>query len=101
MRWLSPHRSWPRDRKLHGLRVARFRLAADRQHLAEDAAGVARIDHAIVEQPRAGGKYIHLAVEHADDLRFHRIELVALERLAAPDRGGLGDDRHGFGGLLA
>ena len=31
-----------------------LRLAADRQHLGQHGAGVARVDHAIVEQPRAG-----------------------------------------------
>ena len=83
------------------LRLARLGLPADRQHLGQHAAGIARIDHAVVEHPRAGREHVHLAVEHADDLRLHRIELFPLDRLAAPDRGGFGDDRHGFGGLLA
>jgi len=34
-------------------------------------------------------------------LRLHLIELVLFDRLAAPYRGGLGHDCHGFGGLLA
>src|SRR6266478_2825400 len=94
-------RSWPRDRKLHALRGARLGLAADRKHLGQDAAGVARVDYAVVEHPRAGREHVHLAVEHADDLRLHRIELFLLDRLAAPGGSGLRHDRHGFSGLLA
>src|SRR5258705_473523 len=60
----------------------------------------ARIDHAVVEHPRRGGEYVHLAVEHARDLRLHRLKLFLLDRLAAPDSGGFRDDRHGFSGLF-
>src|ERR1700733_14605574 len=93
--------SWPGHRELHALRRACLGLAADRQHLGQNAAGIARIDHAIVEYACAGREHIHLAVEHTCYLRLHRIELVLLDRLAASDRSGLRHDRHGLGGLFA
>ena len=62
---------------------------------------IARIDHAVVEQAGAGRKHIHLAVEHGGDLRLHLVQLFSFDRLATSDGGGLGHDRHGFGGLLA
>ena len=82
-----------------GLRASR--LAADRQHLGQYAAGIARIDHAVIEHPRGSREHVHLAVEHADDLRLHRIELFLLDRLAAPCGCRFRHDRHGLRRLLA
>jgi len=87
-------------RELHGLRLAGLGLAADRQHLAQYGAGDARIDHAVVEHARA--------VENTSIWPSNTPMICASWRraylsppFAAPDRGGFGDDRHGFGGLLA
>src|SRR5829696_4298083 len=96
-----PSRSWPRDRELHALRRASFSLAADRQHFGKHAAGIARIDHTVVEHARAGRENVHLAVEYAGDLRLHGVELFLLDRLAAPRGCGFGHDRHSFRRLLA
>ena len=82
-----------------GVRASASRQIASTS--AQHAAGIAGIDDAVIEHAGRGGEDIHLAIEHADDLRLHRIELLLRDRLAAPRRGGFGDDRHGLGGLLA
>src|SRR4029453_5371616 len=57
----SPARSRTRDSELHRPQLARIRLAADGKRETEDVAGVARIDHAIVEQQAAGDERALLA----------------------------------------
>src|ERR1700737_636296 len=91
----STRRSWPRDRELHALRLARLGFAADRQHLGQNAAGIARVDHPVVGQARAGREYVHLAVEYARYLRSHRVEFSLFDRLATTNRRGFRDDRPG------
>ena len=82
-----------------GVRASASRQIASTSR--QNASCIARVDHAVVEHARRGREHVHLAVEHADYLRLHGLQLFLLDRLAAPDGSSLGHDRHGFGGLLA
>src|SRR5664279_4173230 len=73
--------SRPGDAELHRVKCALRRLGADRQGVGDDAAGVARIDDAVVEEESRRVEGIGLALEGGDDLVLQRREPGLVDRL--------------------
>src|SRR6186713_3350118 len=70
------------DAELHRAQCAPCRLVADGEAEGEHAAGVARVDQAVVEEAARGVEGVALALEGGDDLRPERRELRLVDRLA-------------------
>src|SRR6478609_1551701 len=66
--------SRPRDAELHRAKRPSRCLVTDGEGEGEDAAGVARVDDAVVEHQPRGVERARLALEVRDDLRFQRAE---------------------------
>ena len=79
--------------------ASRFR--AHGQALRQHGAGVARVDHAIVQQQARGVKRIGLRVEQAHDLVELRLRFDRVGRQPFARQPRLGHDLHGFSRLLA
>src|SRR3954471_12244299 len=59
--------SWPGDAELHRVKGASCRLVADRERERDDAARVARVDQAVVEEQARGVEGVGLALEGRRD----------------------------------
>src|SRR5262249_18740209 len=82
-------------------RAADRRGVGRRQRDREHGAGVARVDDAVVPQPRGREVRIALLLDHALGHRLHDAELLLVDRLAALGRGLALDDVEHTGELLA
>ena len=67
-KWGQKTGSHPRHAKLHGAQLFGICFRAHGQALRQHGAGVARVDHAIVQQQARGVKRIGLRVEQRHDL---------------------------------
>src|SRR5438046_3436541 len=81
---VAARRSGPGDAELHRMKCAPRGLVADRQRQGDDAARVARIDDAVVEQQSRRVEGVGLVLERGDDLLFERRELSFVDRLVLP-----------------
>src|SRR5271165_83705 len=93
--------SKPRDAEAVGAEFPRLGVGADIETEGERRAAVARIDEAVVPEPRGGEERSRLAIVARDDPRPLRLRLLRVERKSARARALLGDDRHHFGRLFA
>src|SRR5690349_2112782 len=93
--------SRPRDAELHRPQRPPRRFVAHREGEGDDAASVARVDDAVVEEQARGVERARLALEAGDDLRLQRGEARLVDRLALACRAIAHDDLHRARRLLA
>src|SRR6478735_7042014 len=75
-------RSHPRDAEGDGIERSHHRLAGDGEGEGQDAAGIARVDDAVVPQMRGAVERGRFALELVDDRLVHLFDLL-LRRLLA------------------
>src|SRR4029077_13204838 len=90
-----------RDAESVGLERANVGLAADGEAEAQNPAGVARVDQAVVPQPGRGVKRSGFSLHARDNSLFHHLDPGLVDRLAFALEFLLGDDRHDLRRLLA
>src|SRR5204863_7647760 len=82
-----------RDAEGVGIERALLRLVADRKTICQHAARVARVDDAVVPEPRGRVQRSRCGVELFDDRALHFTERFAVDRLAGAPALLFADDR--------